>query len=71
MLTEFVNNFTGIPALGLTLTCMLGVGIAENAGFFHAALRGLANSKGSDLKVIAIFVLHALWLTVPVGQDSL
>ena len=56
MLTEFVNNFTGIPALGLTLTCMLGVGIAENAGFFHAALRGLANSKGSDLKVIAIFV---------------
>lgn len=41
MLTEFVNNFTGIPALGLTLTCMLGVGIAENAGFFHAALRGL------------------------------
>ncbi len=56
MLTNFVSNFTGIPALGLTLTCMLGVGVAENAGFFTAALRGLANSKGSDLKVIAIFV---------------
>lgn len=41
MLTEFVNNFTGIPALGLTLTCMLGVGIAENAGFSMLLLGAL------------------------------
>lgn len=56
MLTNFVSNFTGISALGLTLTCMLGVGVAEHAGLFHAALRGLAKTKGSDTKVIALFI---------------
>ena len=55
MLTTFVTNFTGTSALGLTLTCMLGVGVAEASGLFHVALRGLAKAKGSDLKVIAIF----------------
>ena len=55
MLTTFVSNFTGTSALGLTLTCMLGVGVAEASGLFHTALRGLAKTKGSDLKVIIIF----------------
>lgn len=55
MLTTFVGNFTGTPALGMTLTCMLGVGLAEVSGLFHVALRGLSQTKGSDLKVIAIF----------------
>ena len=55
MLTNFVTNFTGTSALGLTLTCMLGVGVAEASGLFHVALRGLAQTKGSDFKVIAIF----------------
>ncbi len=55
MLTTFVTNFTGTSALGLTLTCMLGVGVAEASGLFHVALRGLAKAKGSDLKVVAIF----------------
>ncbi|MCI8510402.1 MAG: AbgT family transporter [Lachnospiraceae bacterium] len=55
MLTTFVTNFTGTSALGLTLTCMLGVGVAEASGLFHTALRGLSRAKGSDFKVIAIF----------------
>ncbi len=55
MLTSFVSNFTGISALGLTLTCMLGVGVAEASGLFHVALKGLAKTKGSDLKVISVF----------------
>ena len=55
MLTKFVSNFTGTPAMGLTLTCMLGVGVAEASGLFHTALHGLAKAKGSDLKVIVIF----------------
>lgn len=46
MLTTFVTNFTGTSALGLTLTCMLGVGVAEASGLFHVALRGLAKAKG-------------------------
>lgn len=55
MLTNFVTNFTGTSAMGLTLTCMLGVGVAEASGLFHVALRGLAKAKGSDLKVIVVF----------------
>ena len=56
MLTKAVTNFTGMSALGLTLTCMLGVGLCESSGLFNVALKGLAtNSKGSDLKVIAVF----------------
>ena len=55
MLTKFVSNFTGTSAMGLTLTCMLGVGVAEASGLFHTALHGLAKAKGSDLKVIVIF----------------
>ena len=55
MLTKFVTNFTGTSAMGLTLTCMLGVGVAEASGLFHTALHGLAKAKGSDLKVIVIF----------------
>lgn len=34
MLTNFVTNFTGTSAMGLTLTCMLGVGVAEASGPF-------------------------------------
>ena len=57
MLTKAVTNFIGMSALGLTLTCMLGVGLCESSGLFNVALKGLAtNSKGSDLKVIAVFV---------------
>lgn len=57
MLTSFVTNFTGTSAMGLTLTCMLGVGVAEASGLFAAALHGLAKSKGSDMKVIIIFTI--------------
>lgn len=56
MLTSAVSNFTGMSALGLTLTCMLGVGLCEASGLFSVALHGLASrSKGSDIKIIAIF----------------
>ena len=56
MLTKFVTNFTGTSAMGLTLTCMLGVGVAEASGLFQAALHGLAKAKGADMKVIIAFI---------------
>lgn len=56
MLTNFVTNFTGTSAMGLTLTCMLGVGVAEASGLFQVALRGLAKAKGADLKIIIVFI---------------
>ena len=61
MLTNFVTNFTGTSAMGLTLTCMLGVGVAEASGLFQVALRGLAKAKGADLLFSS---LCAFWPTV-------
>ncbi len=56
MLTQFVSNFSGTPAMGLTLTCMLGVGLAEASGLFQVALHNLAKAKGADFKIIVMFL---------------
>lgn len=40
MLTSAVHNFTNYAPLGMTLTAMLGVGIAEQSGLIHALLKG-------------------------------
>lgn len=40
MLTSAVDNFTSYAPLGMTLTAMLGVGIAEQSGLIHALLKG-------------------------------
>lgn len=56
MLTTAVTNFTSLPALGMVLTCMLGVGMCDNSGLFSVGLRSLVGSaKGSDTTVIVIF----------------
>jgi len=58
MLTSAINNFVTMPALGMVLTCMLGVGVANESGLFLVGLRGMVQrSKGSDLKIIVIFVI--------------
>ncbi|MEW3562815.1 AbgT family transporter, partial [Enterococcus avium] len=57
MITTAVSNFTGLSALGMVLVCMLGVGVCDRAGLFSVALRNVVeNSKGSNLKIICIFV---------------
>ena len=57
MITTAVSNFTGLSALGMVLVCMLGVGVCDRAGLFSVALRNVGeNSKGSNLKIICIFV---------------
>ena len=45
MLTNFVTNFTGTSAMGLTLTCMLGVGAAGGS----EAARKAAETYGYQL----------------------
>lgn len=56
MLTQAVNNFTTLPALGLVLVCMMGVGLCDHSGLFNVALKGLVErSNASDTKIIAIF----------------
>ena len=57
MLTTAVSNFTGLSALGMVLVCMLGVGVCDRSGLFSVALRNVVEgSKGSNLKIIAVFV---------------
>ncbi|OCA90408.1 aminobenzoyl-glutamate transporter [Bacillus sp. FJAT-27225] len=38
-LTNMVTNFSGFPPLGMVLVMMIGVGIAEQSGFFSALLK--------------------------------
>jgi aminobenzoyl-glutamate transport protein len=42
MLSSMVRNFTGLPALGLIFTGMIGIGLAEKFGLFSALMRMLA-----------------------------
>lgn len=39
MLLETVRNFLNYPPLGVSLTCLLGIGLAEYTGFMGAMLR--------------------------------
>lgn len=42
MLSSMLRNFTGLPALGLIFTGMLGIGLAEKFGLFSALMRCMA-----------------------------
>lgn len=42
MLANMVRNFTSFPPLGLIITCMLGIGVAERVGMFATLMRFLA-----------------------------
>ncbi|HZW07228.1 MAG TPA: AbgT family transporter [Phycisphaerales bacterium] len=42
MLANMVRNFTSFPPLGLVITCMLGIGVAERVGLFATLMRFLA-----------------------------
>jgi len=39
MITELVRNFLGYPPLGISLACLMGIGLAEHSGLLGAALR--------------------------------
>lgn len=61
ILTKATSNFAGFSALGLVLVCMLGVGVCDQSGLFSAALRrSVAGSKGSNTKIVLIFVFMAV-----------
>ena len=44
LFTELPQIFTGFPPLGIVLIMMIGVGVAERAGLFSAALAGLVKA---------------------------
>ncbi|WP_420177050.1 AbgT family transporter [Luteococcus sp. OSA5] len=41
MLTESVGNFSKFPALSMVLMIMLGIGLAEQSGWFSALMRDI------------------------------
>ncbi|MGO1621002.1 MAG: AbgT family transporter [Candidatus Corynebacterium faecigallinarum] len=46
IVTDAVTNFTEFPPLGVIITVMLGVAVAEHAGLISAAVRGMVARTG-------------------------
>lgn len=57
MLSELVRNFLAYPPLGISLTCLLGIGIAEYSGLMGAGLRLVV--LASPRKLITPMVVFA------------
>ena len=56
MFSSIVTNFTSFAPLGVVLVAMLGVGVAEDAGFFDAGLKKmLSNVKPVMLTATVVF----------------
>jgi len=56
ILLEMVTNFTSFAPLGIVLVAMLGIGIAEQSGLIHAAIRLLVlNAPKKILTFVIVF----------------
>lgn len=58
MIEEAVTNFTAFPALGLVLVVMLGIGLAEQSGYFELLLTSVVEKAPANL---------VLWVIIFVG----
>ncbi len=54
IVTNMVRNFTSFLPLGVVLVAMLGVGVAEGAGFMGALLKGLVLSAPKRLITLVV-----------------
>jgi aminobenzoyl-glutamate transport protein len=54
MFTEMVTVFTAFPPLGLVLTVMLGIGVAERSGLIAAGLKGFVQVMPRRLVTVAL-----------------
>ena len=54
MITEAIPNFMGFPPLGLVITVLLGVAVAEHSGLLSAALRGAVTKVRPSLLTFVI-----------------
>ncbi len=57
MLTEAIRNFIAYPPLGMSLMCLLGIGVAEQTGLLGAGLRLVV--LASPAKLITPMVVFA------------
>jgi aminobenzoyl-glutamate transport protein len=57
MLTDTLKNFTSFPSLGLVLSTILGIGLAERVGLIETVLRRMmANVPKRLLSITVVFV---------------
>lgn len=54
MVSEAVSNFTSFPPLGVILTVMLGVAVAEHAGLISAIVRAMVAKVGPRTLTFAV-----------------
>ncbi len=75
-LSSMVTTFTGFAPLGVVLVALLGVGVAEHAGFINASLKGLIGftpkSLLSPMLLLVAIVSHTAAdagyvLVIPLG----
>lgn len=60
LLTNMVKNFINFAPLGLVLTGMLGIGVAEKVGFFGATMKWLAGLVPNSLLTPTIVFLGVM-----------
>lgn len=52
--SSLVTNFTSFAPLGVVLTAMLGIGVAEKSGVLSAAVRGIVLGASKNVVTVAI-----------------
>lgn len=67
MFTEAVNNFVSFPPLGVILTVMLGVAVAEHSGFISALIRAMVAKVGPRTLT---FVVALAGVTGSIASDA-
>lgn len=60
MIEEAITNFTAFPALGLVLTVMLGIGLAEQSGYFEVMLTSVVEKAPKNLMLWVIILVGVL-----------
>ncbi|GAA0386019.1 AbgT family transporter [Brevundimonas terrae] len=55
--SSLVTNFTSFAPLGVVLTAMLGIGVAEKSGVLSAAVRGMV--LGASKNVVTVVIVFA------------
>lgn len=68
IVTGAVDNFTGFPPLGVIITVMLGVAVAEHAGLISAAVRSVVARTGPKTLT---FLVALTAITGSVASDAI
>ncbi|WP_297009197.1 AbgT family transporter [uncultured Corynebacterium sp.] len=68
IITGAVDNFTGFPPLGVIITVMLGVSVAEHSGLISAAVRSVVARTGPKTLT---FVVALTAITGSVASDAI